>query len=87
MPTGLIAGPHRGAGRCSGKRTREGAAAPASRRGLKWEGTRATKRENSIMLAAPAGDEADSPDQVPASTLLWAKGVPEPQRSKGRAAS
>jgi hypothetical protein len=36
--------------------------------------TRATKRENSITLAAPAGDEADSPDQVLASTLLGAKG-------------
>ncbi len=36
--------------------------------------TRATKRENSITLAPPAGDEADSPDQVLASTLLGAKG-------------
>ena len=44
--------------------------------------TRATKRENSITLAAPAGDEADSPDQVLASTLLGAKGGPGPQRSQ-----
>ncbi len=38
-------------------------------------GTRATKREHSITLAAPVGDEADSPDQVLASTLLGAKGA------------
>ncbi len=41
----------------------------------KEAGTRATEREHSITLAAPAGDEADSPDQVLASTLLGAKGA------------
>jgi hypothetical protein len=47
----------------------------------KEAGTRATKREHSITLAAPAGDEADRLDQVPglASTL---RGAAEPQRSK-----
>ncbi len=59
-------------------------------------GTRlgAAKRENSnysITLAAPAGDEADIPDQVLASTRLGPgkkdlKGGPAPQRSKGGAA-
>ncbi len=39
------------------------------------EGGRREKRENLITLAAPAGDEADSPDQVLASTLLGAKGA------------
>ncbi len=41
----------------------------------KEAGTRATEREHSIKLAAPAGDETDSPDQVLASTLLGAKGA------------
>jgi hypothetical protein len=45
--------------------------------------TRATKRENSITLAAPAGgDEADSPDQVLASTLLGAKEGRSPSAAK-----
>jgi hypothetical protein len=44
--------------------------------------TRATKRENSITLAAPAGDEADSPDQVLASTILGAKEGQSPSAAK-----
>jgi hypothetical protein len=47
--------------------------------------TRATKRENSITLAAPAGDEADSPDQVLASTLLGAKEAWAPAQPSGAA--
>ncbi len=48
--------------------------------------TRATKRENSITFAAPACDEADSPDQVLASTLLGAKGGLGPSAAKRRGA-
>jgi hypothetical protein len=48
--------------------------------------TRATKREHSITLAAPVGDEADSPDQVLASTLLGAKGGLSPSAAKRRGA-
>ncbi len=49
-------------------------------------GTRATKREHSIKLAAPAGDEADSPNKVLASTPLGAKGCLSPSVAKLRGA-
>jgi hypothetical protein len=55
---------------CSPSRTREGASAPASRWGLKLGRTRRRQgpEPQSVRIqsrfAAPAGDEADSPDQV-----------------------
>ena len=59
---------------------------PVQQVGSEEARTRATKRENSITLAAPAGDEADSPDQVLASTLLGAKRGPKPPAQQGGAA-
>ena len=62
-----------------GRRSHDPPVLPVER---KEAGTRATEREHSITLAAPVGDEADSPDQVLASTLLGAKGGSGPQRSQ-----